>query len=62
MLKDNIRKMNPSKNGMDIVIVSVPNIEQETFWEKRLEASKGQVVKDGALVIVVHEDCDRRTW
>jgi hypothetical protein len=56
MLKDNIRKMNPSKNGMDIVIVSVPNIEQELFWEKRLDASKGQVIKDGALVIVVHED------
>lgn len=56
MLKDNIRKMDPAKTGMDIVIISVATPEQETYWKTRLEESRGQVLKNSALHIVVSED------
>ncbi len=56
MLKDNIRKMDPAKSGMDIVIISVVNAEQEAYWQERLELSRGQVLKNNAFHIVVSED------
>lgn len=56
MLKDNIRKMMPGKTGMDIVIISVVSPEQEEYWQKRLTETKGQVLKEGALHVVVSED------
>ncbi len=56
MLKDNIKKMMSGKIGMDIVIVSVSSLEQEEFWQKRLSETKGQVLKEGALHVVINED------
>lgn len=58
MLKENIRHMDVSSSslGMDIVIVSCQNAEQEKYWQKRLHQTRGQVVKNSAYVIVIHED------
>ncbi|MFN4173513.1 MAG: hypothetical protein ACK4HV_00205 [Parachlamydiaceae bacterium] len=48
--------MDPAKSGMDIVIVSTVNAEQEAYWQERLEKSRGQVLKNSALFIVILED------
>lgn len=58
MLKENIRKMDHagSSLGMDIVIVSTSTLEQEYYWQQRLEETKGSILKPHALHIAVHED------
>ncbi|MCB1113454.1 MAG: hypothetical protein KDK62_01725 [Chlamydiia bacterium] len=58
MLKENIRSMDVAQSsvGMDIVIVSVQDSEQEAYWQKRLHKTRGQVVKNSAYIIVVQED------
>ena len=42
--------------GMDVVIVSTGSASQAGYWQRRLEAGRGQVVREGAVVIAVHED------
>jgi hypothetical protein len=58
MLQANVKRMNilKSKEGMDIVIISVQNPDQELFWERRLRETQGQVLKPQALLLVVQED------
>lgn len=41
---------------MDIIIVSTENVRQEAYWEKRLCAAKGAIIKSGARVCCVCED------
>ena len=42
--------------GYDAVIVCTSNPAQEAYWQKRLEATRGQAAKEGALILAVHED------
>ena len=42
--------------GYDAVIVCTSNPAQEAYWQKRLEATRGQAAKGGALILAVHED------
>jgi len=42
--------------GYDAVIVCTSNPAQEAFWQQRLEATRGQAAKEGALILAVHED------
>lgn len=47
----------PAENaGMDVVIVSTTSAHQEAYWQHRLEATRGQIVNEGALVLAIHED------
>ncbi len=43
-------------SGLDIVIVSTTTMDQETFWQHRLEAGRGYVCRSDALVLAVTED------
>ena len=42
--------------GYDAVIVCTSNVAQEEYWQARLEATRGQAAKEGALILAVHED------
>jgi len=42
--------------GMDVVIVSTTSREEEEYWQNRLTATQGQVIKAGSAVLAVHED------
>ncbi len=42
--------------GMDIIIVSTTSAQQEAYWQKRLEATRGQVANRDAVIVAVHED------
>jgi len=42
--------------GYDAVIVCTSNIAQEKYWQKRLEATRGQAAREGAVILAVHED------
>jgi hypothetical protein len=52
---DNIRLMSP-ENGMDVIILSVNNPHQLTYWKDRLDSVKSYLVKKNAHIIVVLED------
>lgn len=42
--------------GMDIVIVSTSSTAQAAYWQRRLEATRGEVAATAATVLAVHED------
>ncbi len=42
--------------GMDVIIVSTTTVHQEIYWQKRLELTRGQISKDNAIILAVHED------
>mmetsp|Transcript_129816 Transcript_129816/g.277081 ORF Transcript_129816/g.277081 Transcript_129816/m.277081 type:complete len:524 (+) Transcript_129816:93-1664(+) len=44
------------QRGFDAVIVCTSNPSQEAYWQRRLEETRGQACKPGALVVAVHED------
>ena len=55
----NIELMNhaaPNGVGMDVIIVSTTSSYQETFWQRRLEGTRGQITNANALILTVHED------
>lgn len=59
MHKRNISNMHTfpvQGQGMDIIIVSTENVLQEKYWEKRLRASRGLIVKPTARICCVTED------
>jgi len=45
-----------SGTGMDIIIVSTTSADQAAYWQRRLEAGRGQVCRPDALVLAIHED------
>ncbi len=56
---ENIESMNRCNridNGMDVIIISTSNRSQEIYWQKRLDAGRGQILAPNTLVLVVHED------
>ena len=42
--------------GMDVVIVSTSSRRDEEYWQKRLDATRGQICKKTAITLAVHED------
>ena len=38
------------------MVVCTSNVAQEGYWQERLEATRGQAAKAGAIIIAVHED------
>ena len=42
--------------GYDAVIICTSNPAQERFWQIRLEKTRGQSARQGALILAVHED------
>mmetsp|Transcript_9249 Transcript_9249/g.12526 ORF Transcript_9249/g.12526 Transcript_9249/m.12526 type:complete len:555 (-) Transcript_9249:322-1986(-) len=42
--------------GYDAVIVCTSTIQQEKFWQSRLQATRGQAAREGAIILAVHED------
>lgn len=42
--------------GYDAVIICTSNPAQEKFWQARLEKTRGQSARQGALILAVHED------
>lgn len=42
--------------GMDIVIVSTTSADQAAYWQRRLEAGRGQVCRRDAIILAIHED------
>jgi len=54
-MRDAIAEMDGSV-GYDAVIVCTSNSAQETYWQARLEATRGQAAKSGATIVCVHED------
>lgn len=42
--------------GFDAVVVCTSNAAQEEYWQRRLEATRGQAAKSGATIVCVHED------
>lgn len=57
MIDDNLKKMHPSQaSGMDIIIISTNNSQQEQYWQKRLMDTRGAIAKEDATIIVIHED------
>lgn len=50
-------RQNPSsKNSKDILIISTNSIQQEIYWERRLEETKKFISKENSLIIAVYED------
>jgi|GEM_PF-603190 len=45
-----------SGTGMDVVIVSTSSERDEQYWQKRLDATRGQICKKTAITLAVHED------
>jgi hypothetical protein len=59
MLKHNLDSINQAvanNIGMDVIIVSTSNKQQEQFWQKRLEKRVGEILKKDALVVAIDED------
>jgi hypothetical protein len=47
----------PAANaGMDIIIVSTTTETQAIYWQRRLNATRGQIANRDALILAVHED------
>ena len=42
--------------GFDAVVVCTSNAAQEAYWQERLERTRGQAAKKGAVIVAVHED------
>ena len=42
--------------GYDAVIVCTSNAAQESYWQTRLEHTRGQAAKRAAVIVCVHED------
>ena len=55
MRMSNIGLMN-AENGFDIVIVCTSDVSQETYWQSRLEATRGQIMPESSVVLAVYED------
>src|SRR5210317_876617 len=49
-------KASAENSGMDIIIVSTTSHDQEEYWQKRLEAGRGQICKKDAVILAVFED------
>src|SRR5210317_2453572 len=49
-------KASAENSGMDIIIVSTTSHDQEEYWQKRLEAGRGQICKKDAVILAVYED------
>lgn len=57
-VRDNLDRITAAPadgTGLDIVIVSTTNEDQEQYWQRRLEAGRGSVCRQDALVLVVTE-------
>ena len=50
-----VKEMDGSQ-GFDAVVVCTSNAAQEAYWQERLEATRGQAAKAGAVIVAVHED------
>ena len=50
-----IAKMN-GQEGFDAVIICTSQVAQAKYWQTRLESTRGQACKKGALVLAVDED------
>ena len=50
-----VKEMDGSQ-GYDAVVVCTSNAAQEAYWQERLEATRGQAAKAGAVIVAVHED------
>ena len=59
MQLENIDKMNRlvrENRGMDIILVSTTSPQLEAYWQKRLEAARGQICNKDACILVVCQD------
>lgn len=59
MLKHNLDLIDQAvvKNiGMDVIIVSTSNKQQELFWQKRLEKRLGDILKKDIFIVAIEED------
>lgn len=59
MLEANVRMMNSAVQrgvGMDVIIVSTGNAQQEAFWQDRLLKMRGILTKPDAILVAVWED------
>ena len=54
-MREAIGEMDGS-SGYDAVIVCTSNAAQEAYWQERLERTRGQAAKKGAVIVAVHED------
>ncbi len=55
----NVMAMNTAPaagTGMDVVIVSTTSRHDEDYWQERLDATRGQICKEGAITVAVEED------
>ena len=43
-------------SGFDVVVVCTSNVAQESYWQDRLTATRGQAAKKDAVIVAVHED------
>src|ERR1700733_5141557 len=51
-----MRELPARDEGMDVIILSTNCQKEAQFWQERLTAVRGQVVKKNALVLSVYED------
>lgn len=59
MLTQNLHQIDQAaakNSGMDVIIVSTSNKQQELFWQKRLEKRIGNLLKKGTIVVAIEED------
>jgi len=59
MLKQNLNLIDqavPKNMGMDVIIVSTSNRQQELFWQNRLEKRIGNLLKKGTIAVAIEED------
>jgi hypothetical protein len=45
-----------SGTGMDVIIVSTTSADQAAYWQRRLEAGRGQICRHDAQILAIHED------
>ena len=53
---DRMRDAAASSAGMDAIVVCTSSPAQELYWQRRLEATRGQICPPDALILAVHED------
>lgn len=56
MISTYLSQIQSLTHGMDVVIISVTSPYEANFWQNRLDKMRGQVVKNDALILTVHED------
>lgn len=59
MLKENLDLIDHAVSnniGMDVIIVSTSNPQQELFWQKRLEKRIGDILKKDTIIVSINED------